>query len=47
MARTVTVALGQHYEEFIQAKIAGGRYPVWLFVPPFEDMRKMKSEAYP
>ena len=26
MARTVTVALGQHYEEFIQAKIAGGRY---------------------
>ena len=26
MARTVTVALGQHYEEFIQASIAGGRY---------------------
>ena len=26
MARTVTVALGQHYEEFIQANIAGGRY---------------------
>ena len=26
MARTVTVALGPHYEEFIQASIAGGRY---------------------
>lgn len=26
MARTVTVSLGQHYEEFIQASIAGGRY---------------------
>ena len=26
MARTVTVALGQHYEEFIKASIAGGRY---------------------
>jgi len=26
MARTVTVALGPHYEEFIQANIAGGRY---------------------
>ena len=26
MARTVTVALGQHYEEFIQSNIAGGRY---------------------
>lgn len=26
MARTVTVALGQHYEDFIQANIAGGRY---------------------
>ncbi|MGM9749211.1 MAG: type II toxin-antitoxin system ParD family antitoxin [Candidatus Cryptobacteroides sp.] len=26
MARTVTVSLGQHYEEFIQANIAGGRY---------------------
>ena len=24
--RTVTVALGQHYEEFIQSNIAGGRY---------------------
>lgn len=26
MARTVTVAMGPHYEEFIQANIAGGRY---------------------
>jgi len=26
MARTVTVSLGPHYEEFIQANIAGGRY---------------------
>ncbi len=26
MARTVTVTLGPHYEEFIQSKIAGGRY---------------------
>ena len=26
MARTVTVTLGPHYEAFIQAKIAGGRY---------------------
>lgn len=26
MARTVTVALGPHYEAFIQANIAGGRY---------------------
>ena len=26
LARTVTVALGQHYEEFIQANIAAGRY---------------------
>ncbi len=26
MARTVTVSLGPHYEEFIQASIAGGRY---------------------
>ena len=26
MARTVTVTLGPHYEEFIQANIAGGRY---------------------
>lgn len=26
MARTVTVALGPHYEEFIQTNIAGGRY---------------------
>ena len=26
MARTVTVALGPHYEEFIQSNIAGGRY---------------------
>lgn len=26
MARTVTVALGQHYEDFIQANIASGRY---------------------
>ena len=26
MARTVTVTLGSHYEEFIQANIAGGRY---------------------
>lgn len=26
MARTVTVALDPHYEEFIQANIAGGRY---------------------
>ena len=26
MARTVTVNLGPHYEEFIQANIAGGRF---------------------
>lgn len=26
MARTVTVSLGPHYEEFIQNTIAGGRY---------------------
>ena len=26
MARTVTVSLGPHYEEFIQSNIAGGRY---------------------
>lgn len=26
MARTVTVTLGSHYESFIQANIAGGRY---------------------
>ncbi len=26
MARTVTVTLGPHYEEFIQANIAGGRF---------------------
>ena len=26
MARTVTVTRGPHYEEFIQANIAGGRY---------------------
>ena len=26
MARTVTVSLGPHYEEFIQASIAAGRY---------------------
>ena len=26
MARTVTVSLGPHYEEFIQASRAGGRY---------------------
>lgn len=26
MARTMTVALGQHYEEFIQSTIASGRY---------------------
>lgn len=26
MARTVTVTLGPHYEEFIQATIAGGRF---------------------
>jgi len=26
MARTLTVALGQHFEDFIQAKISGGRY---------------------
>ncbi|MBQ9722783.1 MAG: type II toxin-antitoxin system ParD family antitoxin [Bacteroidales bacterium] len=26
MARTVTVTLGSHYEEFIQANIAGGRF---------------------
>lgn len=26
MARTLTVALGQHYEDFIQTSIAGGRY---------------------
>lgn len=26
MARTVTVTLGPHYEEFIQVNIAGGRY---------------------
>lgn len=26
MARTVTVSLGPHYEEFIQTNIAGGRY---------------------
>lgn len=26
MARTVTVSLGPHYEEFIQENIAGGRY---------------------
>ena len=26
MARTVTVTLGSHYENFIQANIAGGRY---------------------
>jgi len=26
MARTVTVTLGPHYEEFIRANIAGGRY---------------------
>ena len=26
MGRTVTVSLGQHYEEFIQANITGGKY---------------------
>ena len=26
MARTVTVSLGKHYEEFIQANIKSGRY---------------------
>lgn len=26
MARTVTVTLGPHYEEFIQTNIAGGRF---------------------
>lgn len=26
MGRTVTVALGPHYEDFIQASILGGRY---------------------
>ena len=26
MARTVTVSLGPHYEEFIRTSIAGGRY---------------------
>lgn len=26
MARTVTVVVGQHFEDFIQANIAGGRY---------------------
>ena len=26
MARTVTVTLGPHYEEFIQSSIASGRY---------------------
>lgn len=26
MPRTVTVALGPHFEEFIRANIAGGRY---------------------
>lgn len=26
MARTLTVALGPHYEEFIQSAIASGRY---------------------
>lgn len=26
MARTVTVTLGPHYERFIQANIAGGRF---------------------
>lgn len=26
MARTVTVTLGPHYEEFIQANIKGGRF---------------------
>ena len=26
MARTVTVTLGPHYEEFIQANISGGRF---------------------
>lgn len=26
MSRTVTVTLGSHYEGFIQANIAGGRY---------------------
>ena len=26
MARTVTVSLGTHYEDFIRANIAGGRY---------------------
>jgi antitoxin ParD1/3/4 len=26
MARTVTVSLGPHYEEFIQKAIAGGRF---------------------
>ena len=26
MARTVTVSLGQHYEELIRPNIAGGRY---------------------
>lgn len=26
MARTVTVSLGPHYEEFIKQNIAGGRY---------------------
>ena len=26
MARTVTVSLGPHYEEFIRQSIAGGRY---------------------
>lgn len=26
MARTVTVTLGHHYEEFVKTSIAGGRY---------------------
>lgn len=26
MARTITVTVGPHYEDFIQANIAGGRY---------------------
>ena len=26
MARTATVTLGPHYEEYIQASIAGGKY---------------------
>ena len=26
MARTVTVTLGHHYEEFVKTNIAGGRY---------------------